>query len=111
MPLASRLPTTSGSRCCTATPPTWKRAKTCASSRAAAQAALLPERDFWLFDYDLAATLLYGDDGSADHVETSSRPSVVVLLRQARDKALPLSAPLAEYVREHQITTEGTKAA
>jgi len=44
-------------------------------SRAVTQAAQLPERDFWLFDDDLAATLFYGDDGSGDHVEMASRPS------------------------------------
>lgn len=79
--------------------------------RAAAEAAGLPGRDFWLFDNELAAVLTYDSEGRAGLVELETRPATLAELRAARDKALQLAVPLARYVAAQKIRTERTRAA
>ena len=67
--------------------------------------------DFWLFDDDVAALLSYEIDGSVKSVQLTDGPIILPLLRDARDKALNLATPLAEYATEHNITNERTQAA
>ena len=78
--------------------------------RMQASAAKLPSTDYWLFDDDLAALLIYDDAGRAARVELDSNATVLVGLRAARDEAMRLAVPVAQYVAEHKIT-ERTRAA
>jgi hypothetical protein len=81
--------------------------------RSAAQAAGLPRMDYWLFDDDLTAVLVYDGAGSVQHVEWHGRDDEQTLLDSCcewRDTAMRLAVPLTEYVAEHNIT-ERTRAA
>jgi hypothetical protein len=74
--------------------------------RAAAEDAGFGRGDFWLFDDGLAALLDYYDDGRIKRVELAETS----VLNGTRDETLRLSAPLAQYVAEHNIP-EGKHAA
>ena len=75
--------------------------------------------DFWLFDDDFVVLLAYDDAGrvknvsavSEEQARAASMPFMLPLFREARDKALRLATPLAQYVAEHNITEERTRAA
>ncbi len=72
-----------------------------------AQAATLPDLDFWLFDDDLAGILVYDAAGAVERVEWHGRddePQFLADCCEDRDRALQLAVPLAEYVKEHKIT-------
>lgn len=73
-------------------------------NRAAASTANLLRCDYWLFDDDLAAVLLYDDAGRVERVALQNSEDVPVWLGTIRDEALRLSVPLAQYVAEHNIT-------
>lgn len=71
--------------------------------------------DFWLFDRDLAAELLYDDAGRIEAVRMINSGSAdgraaLHVLRETRDEALWLALPLARYVKRFDIT-EGKHAA
>ncbi len=78
--------------------------------RMQASAAKRPSTDYWLFDDNLAALLIYDDAGRVERVELDSNATVLASLRAARDEAMRLAVPVAQYVAEHKIT-ERTKAA
>jgi len=67
--------------------------------------------DYWLFDDDLAALLVYGESGAVTRVEMIREGSTLGWLCGERDEMLNLATPLAEYVAEHHITNERTQAA
>lgn len=66
--------------------------------------------DFWLFDDNLAAILIYDADGQIERVELEDRPGPLMYLRSIRHDSLKAATPLAQYVAEHNIT-EGKHAA
>jgi hypothetical protein len=81
--------------------------------RARERNAGLPEMDYWLFDDDLAAVLVYDGAGVIRHVEWRSRREDRAGVEDCcrwRDTALRLAIPLAEYVTAHKITGERTTA-
>ena len=78
---------------------------------AAASKAGLGRDDFWLFDDDLAALLVYGCDGRVERVSLTNEPVALALLRGTRDRSLRLASPLAQYVADHKITRERTRTA
>lgn len=67
-------------------------------------AAGVPDADFWLFDDDRVAHLDYDEGGRVEQVRVLGNPDVVSLYTMARDRAMRMSAPLAQYVAEHNIT-------
>jgi hypothetical protein len=67
--------------------------------------------DYWLFDDDLAAMLVYDGFGRVLRVELDRTQATIEWLRSERDEALGLATPLALYVAEHNITNERTRAA
>jgi hypothetical protein len=70
----------------------------------------LADWDFWLFDDDLVVMLVYDDDsGQITEVESYNSPALLAPFLRARDRAVEISAPLAQYVTEHNIT-EGKPA-
>lgn len=74
-----------------------------------ARAAGLPDMDYWLFDDDLAAILIYNDAGTVQYVEWRSRkefPAFLTACCRWRAAALRLAAPLAAYVADHHISEE-----
>ena len=77
----------------------------------AASEAGLRRDDFWLFDDDLAAQLAYDGEGRVERVFLTAEPSTLRLLRSTRDRSLRLARPLAQYVRDHEITRERTSTA
>jgi hypothetical protein len=81
--------------------------------RSAARDAGLPDLDYWLFDDDLAAVLIYNAQGAVQHVEWHSRSENQTFLETCcrwRDTAIRSAAPLADYVASHKITGERTAA-
>lgn len=81
-------------------------------SRLEAAGAGFPVLDYWLFDDDLSAVLVY-DAGSVRHVRWYSRgddPAFVTACCEWRDAALQLAVPLADYVKSNDITRERTAA-
>lgn len=66
--------------------------------------------DYWLFDDDLAAILVYDAAGQVKRVEMARDESTMGWFRSERDDILNLAAPLAGYVAKHNIT-EGKHAA
>src|SRR5438876_11128847 len=79
--------------------------------RAAASEARVQRDDFWLFDDDLAAQLAYDGEGRVERVFLTAEPFTLELLRSTRDRSLRLARPLAQYVRDHEITRERTNTA
>jgi hypothetical protein len=67
--------------------------------------------DYWLFDDDLAAILVYDAAGSVTRVELDRTPATLEWFRSERDDMLRLAAPLGKYVAEHNITEGRTRAA
>jgi hypothetical protein len=63
-----------------------------------------PGKDFWLFDDELAARLVYSREGAVSQVVMERDPSVLRWYRVSRDMALRRAIPLARYVAEHNIT-------
>lgn len=76
--------------------------------RGLADAKLLPNMDFWLFDDGLAAVLEYDSDGNVEQVVLDQESAHLADYRRWREIALMGSTPLAEYVAEHGITEERT---
>jgi hypothetical protein len=76
-------------------------------SRATAKERGLDWDDFWLFDDDRAAVLIYDCEGRVKRVEMHEIPG----LRDLRDWTLNLATPLAEYIAERNITEERMHAA
>lgn len=79
--------------------------------RDAAREAGLPDLDYWLFDDDLAAVLVYDAQGAVRHVEWHSRNEDQTFLETCcrwRDVATRSAASLADYVTSHKITEERT---
>jgi hypothetical protein len=66
----------------------------------------LPDRDFWLFDDHVAAVMIYDGDGDFLGADTTSDPTAVAHYRQARDRLMQHSVPLADY-----LTSLGMKEA
>jgi hypothetical protein len=67
--------------------------------------AWAPGPDFWLFDDNLAALLNYDSSGNCYEVRLIGDDMAVRHhLGWARDEALRLAIPLAQYVAEHNIT-------
>lgn len=60
--------------------------------------------DFWLFDDDRAAVLIYDTEGRVERVEMHDEPRLIPSLCDLRDWTLSLAIPLARYVTEHNIT-------
>ena len=60
--------------------------------------------DYWLFDDDLAAILVYDAAGSVTRVELDRNPATLEWFRGERDDMLRLAAPLAKYVAKHNIS-------
>jgi hypothetical protein len=60
--------------------------------------------DYWLFDDDLAAILVYDASGQVTRIELTRDDSTLTWLREERDDLLWLSTPLADYVKAHNIT-------
>lgn len=73
-------------------------------SRSIAKERGLDWDDFWLFDDERAAVLIYDTEGNVRRVEMYDEPSLMRGLCDLRDWTLNLAAPLAEYVAEHNIT-------
>jgi hypothetical protein len=69
-----------------------------------ARATGLPDSDYWLFDDDLAAILVYDDAGKVERVELDRSPFTLARLGAARDRAMRLAVPLAQYKAEHEIS-------
>lgn len=63
----------------------------------------LASYDYWLFDDDLAAILVY-DGGEVVRVEMTRNERELAWFCAERDDALRLAAPLAEYVAANNIT-------
>jgi hypothetical protein len=80
-------------------------------SRAAAAASGLPTADYWLFDDDLLAMLVYETDGRIRIVRLYRDEDFLERAQRGRDKAMRFAVPLAQYVAEHKISNERTKAA
>jgi uncharacterized protein DUF6879 len=64
--------------------------------------------DYWLFDDDLAAVLVYDQNGTIVRVELEQD---VTRYCDMRDEVLHLAVPLAQYVYEHNITDGRTRVA
>lgn len=60
--------------------------------------------DFWLFDLDRAARLIYDGGGAVSRVEFINDRGEAGWLAYMRDHLLMYSTPLAQYVAEHNIT-------
>jgi hypothetical protein len=71
--------------------------------RAQAQAAGLPDMDYWLFDDELALRLVYDDAGALIRAEENRDPEALSQYLDWRTTALRLAMPLASYVAEHGI--------
>jgi hypothetical protein len=81
--------------------------------RSAAREGGLPDMDYWLFDDDLAAVLVYDAEGTVERVEWHSREEAPQMLADCcrwRDAAMSLGQPLASYVSAHKITGKRTAA-
>jgi hypothetical protein len=81
--------------------------------RTRAAEATLPDLDYWLFDDDLAAVLVYDAAGAVERVEWHSSGDAPMFLWNCcrwRDTALDLASPLAQYVTAHNISSERTAA-
>lgn len=74
--------------------------------RAKANAEWVAFYDYWLFDDELAAILVYDASGQVTRVERTRDGTTLAWLREERDDALRLATPLAQYVTEHNITDE-----
>lgn len=59
---------------------------------------VLPDRDFWLFDDNRVAEMDYDQNGGFHGGYSITDPSVVMRYRRARDLAMQLSVPLADYL-------------
>jgi hypothetical protein len=57
----------------------------------------LPELDYWLFDSERAAVMVYGDRGAFLHAELVTDPAFVAKCRRWRDLAMIHAIPLGEY--------------
>ena len=79
--------------------------------REPARAVFTPARDYWLFDDDLAARLIYDHTGAISRVEMERDPDALWWYRRDRNEALRLAVPLAQYVAINRITDERTRAA
>lgn len=66
--------------------------------------------DYWLFDDDLAAILVYDDSGRVVRAELDRDESTLGWLRDERADLLELATPLARYVAQNNIS-EGKHAA
>jgi len=66
----------------------------------------LPDHDFWLFDNQMAAVMIYDDIGGFHGADVTSAPEIVARYRRARDLAMQHSVPLADY-----LTSLGMKEA
>lgn len=66
--------------------------------------------DYWLFDDELGAILVYDASGSVVRVEMTRDAPTLEWMCSERDDMLGLSSPLAEYVAAHNITEERTTA-
>lgn len=73
-------------------------------SRKVANDLWLGPYDYWFFDDDLAAILVYDGSGRVVRVEMDRDVATLDWLRHERDEALSLAVPLAQYVAEHNIT-------
>jgi hypothetical protein len=60
--------------------------------------------DYWLFDDDRGAELVYDDNGRVERVEMHDMPRLMQRLCLLRDEALRGATPLVQYVTEHNIT-------
>ena len=67
-------------------------------------AGQLPTADYWLFDDDQVALLVYDDYGSVQYVKTYRDAEHVEAALRGRGEALRLATPLARYVAEHNLT-------
>ena len=72
--------------------------------RATAIARGLDWDDFWLFDDDRAAVLVYDGEGCIRRVEMYDEPGLMRGLGDLRDWALRFATPLTQYVAQHNIT-------
>lgn len=59
--------------------------------------------DYWLFDDDLGAYLIYDEAGRVTRVEMVRDGATLAWMREERDATLALATPLAKYVAEHNI--------
>ena len=76
----------------------------------AGTAGELPTADYWLFDDDLCARLVYEEDGRIRIVRLYRDEEHLEVARRGRDKAMRLAVPLAQYVADHKISNERTRA-
>jgi hypothetical protein len=68
--------------------------------RAAADRALLPAEDFWLFDSRLVARLNFDGDDQLLNVELITEPAAVMRYAQARDAAMHHAVPYDEFAAQ-----------
>jgi hypothetical protein len=58
----------------------------------------LPRQDYWLFDSRHAAIMRYDEDGGFVEADLVEEPELIVQFNYARDVAIHLSVPYAEYM-------------
>lgn len=58
----------------------------------------LPSRDFWMFDDSRVAEMDYDENGNFLGGDVTEDPGTIARCRQARDTAMKLSVPLADYL-------------
>ena len=67
--------------------------------------------DYWLFDDELAAILVYDGSGRVVRVEWNRDATTLEWFCGERDDLLALASPLAKYVAQHDITERKQAAA